>query len=193
MELDESFWSNRYSTHTTGWDIGYISTPLKNYFDQLDDKSLNILIPGAGNGYEAEYLFQNGFKNVAVIDLAPEPLYNLKQRVNGIDENRLIHGDFFDHNKVYDLIIEQTFFSALSPSIRSKYIDKMHSLLKPNGKLVGLLFNAKLFEDHPPFGGFKDDYMPLFEAKFRLDIFKECYNSIPPRMGKELFIKCVKK
>ena len=52
----KEYWINRYKEERTGWDIGYPSTPLKEYIDQLQDKNLRILIPGAGNGYEAEYL-----------------------------------------------------------------------------------------------------------------------------------------
>jgi len=57
-----NYWENRYQNQQTGWDIGEISSPLKAYIDQLEDKSIKILIPGAGNAYEAEYLFLNGFK-----------------------------------------------------------------------------------------------------------------------------------
>jgi hypothetical protein len=46
MVLSEAFWDNKYKSGETGWDIGYISTPLKKYFDQLTNKELKILIPG---------------------------------------------------------------------------------------------------------------------------------------------------
>lgn len=55
-QLNKSYWENRYTNNLIGWNIGYISTPLKTYIDQIKDKSLKILIPGAGNSYEAEYL-----------------------------------------------------------------------------------------------------------------------------------------
>jgi len=41
------YWTERYDEDRTGWDIGYPSTPIKSYIDQLDDKALKILIPGA--------------------------------------------------------------------------------------------------------------------------------------------------
>ena len=56
--LDDQYWSERYSQNKTGWDIGYPSTPLKEYIDQVTDLDLNILIPGCGNAYEAEYLLE---------------------------------------------------------------------------------------------------------------------------------------
>jgi len=69
----------------------------------------------------------------------------------------------------------------------------MHSVLKEKGKLVGLLFDAKLNEDHPPFGGNKKEYVGYFEPYFTLNIFTECYNSYPNRQGMELFISLIKK
>jgi thiopurine S-methyltransferase len=60
--LDKQYWENRYKENQTGWNIGYISTPIKLYINQLTDKSIRILIPGGGNSYEAEYLWLNGFK-----------------------------------------------------------------------------------------------------------------------------------
>ena len=68
MDFDSKYWDDRYLENNLGWDIGYISTPLKEYFDQLKIKSINILIPGAGNAYEAEYLWEKGFSNVFIID-----------------------------------------------------------------------------------------------------------------------------
>ena len=192
-KIDKKFWNKRYEEKNTGWDIGYVSTPIKNYIDQLKDKSIKILIPGAGNGYEAEYLHKQGFVNVFVIDISKIPLKNLKKRVTTFPEENLIHGDFFVHDKNYDLIIEQTFFCAINPELRKNYVDKMHQLLKPKRKLVGLLFNTTLNIDHPPFGGNKTEYTNLFRHKFLFKTFEEAYNSIEPRAGKELFINFIKK
>ena len=49
MVNSKEFWEEKYSKGYTGWDIGYISTPLKGYFDQLNDMDIKILIPGSGN------------------------------------------------------------------------------------------------------------------------------------------------
>ena len=57
MKLNSDYWENRYKTNEISWDAGTITTPLKEYIDQIEDKSIKILIPGAGNSYEFEYLF----------------------------------------------------------------------------------------------------------------------------------------
>ncbi len=193
MLLDEKFWDNQYQSKNTGWDIGYISTPLKDYFDQLQDKKLRILIPGGGNSYEAEYLFKKGFKNVFVVDLSETALSNLQKRIPSFPKDNLIRSNFFDIKDSFDLIIEQTFFCALNPKLRPQYTQKANELLKQNGKLVGLLFCIPLYEDRPPFGGNKEEYISYFKPYFNLEIIDPAYNSIKSRMGNELFIKFIKK
>jgi len=189
MNFNASFWENKYQKNKTGWDLGEVSPPLKAYFDQLENKELTILIPGAGNSYEAEYLFNKGFKNVFVIDLATSALENIKKRVPNFPDAQLIHGDFFELKGSFDLIIEQTFFCALDPALRPNYAEKMQTLLAPKGQLVGLLFEADLNEDHPPFGGNQKEYLTYFTPFFKSIQMQPCYNSYPNRQGMELFVK----
>ncbi len=179
--------------HQTGWDIGYPSTPLKEFIDQLGNKSISILIPGCGNSYEAEYLLRSGFNNLTLIDIAPSLTRELENKFHSYLDKQLtiITGNFFELNKQYDLILEQTFFCALDPSLRLKYVQKMYEILKPGGKLVGVLFD-KAFDGGPPFGGSREEYMKLFKEYFSIETMEPCYNSIPPRAGTELFIKIKK-
>lgn len=187
-----TYWEERYDSKLTGWDMGMVSPPLKAYFDQLKDRSLKILIPGAGNAYEAEYLFTNGFRNIYVLDIAKQPLQNLKSRVPDFPEQQLIHQNFFDHSDAFDLIIEQTFFCALPPELRDHYVAKMHELLKGDGKLAGVLFDFPLTEKGPPFGGSKEEYQRRFKTLFNIHILDKSFNSHPSRAGKELFFKLIK-
>ena len=39
-----NYWEERYLKGETGWDAGTITTPLKEYINQLTDKNLKILI-----------------------------------------------------------------------------------------------------------------------------------------------------
>ena len=112
MELSAAFWTDRYTTGQTGWDLGEVSTPLKTYFDQLGDKGLEILIPGGGRSYEAEYLHRQGFRKVHVVDLSGEPFADLVERCPDFPRSHLHVADFFGHAGRYDRIIEQTFFCA---------------------------------------------------------------------------------
>ncbi|MCB9169077.1 MAG: methyltransferase domain-containing protein [Flavobacteriales bacterium] len=192
MRLDQEFWEGRYSDRETGWDIGRISDPLKAYFDQLTDRDLRILIPGGGRSYEAEYLHRAGFGKVTVIDLAPSPFRDLLERCPDFPQDHLVQGDFFALEGAFDRIIEQTFFCALDPRLRERYVEKMHDLLAPGGRLVGVLFDDPLNTDRPPFGGDRDEYIRSFHPHFPDVRLERCYNSIPPRAGRELWIEAVK-
>lgn len=191
--MNKDFWSQRYKEDQTGWDIGHISTPLKEYIDQLGNKDLKILIPGAGNSYEAEYLYDQGFKQVYVCDIAREPLENFRKRNPEFPENQMIESDFFEIDNDFDLILEQTFFCAIPVEKRADYAKKSAELLKPNGILAGLLFDFELKEDGPPYGGSKEEYLTYFSPYFEINILERAYNSIKPRQGKELFFKFRKK
>lgn len=190
--LSADYWNQRYINNAVQWDLGTISPPLKAYFDQLYDKGIAILIPGAGNSYEALYLLEQGFTNITVIDIAPAVIQPLQEKYKNQSAIRFILTDFFEWEGKYDLIVEQTFFCALNPDLREKYVAKMASLLSSNGKLVGLLFNRQ-FEGGPPFGGDKNAYQVLFEKYFQIVRMEPCYNSVPPRAGTELFFKVSRK
>jgi len=191
--MDKHFWEQRYQDKSTGWDIGYVSVPIQEYIDQLTDKKLDILVPGAGNGHEVAYLYKKGFRRTRVVEIASTPLSNLKSNCPEIPNDYLFHQDFFEHQGSYDLIIEQTFFCALNPTLRSNYVKKMHSLLKDGGKLIGLLFDFPLDESGPPFGGSLDEYVRIFSELFEIKVIERSFNSIIPRQGKELFFIFEKK
>jgi methyl halide transferase len=184
--LSQDYWNNRYETAETGWDLKTISPPLKAYIDQLTDKNIRILIPGCGSGYEAEYLLKQGFRDVTVIDFAPLVVEKMQSYMAEYQYIKIICTDFFTHTGEYDLILEQTFFCALNPSLRTKYVQKMSELLNKNGKLVGLLFCVQ-FPNNPPFGGSQEEYLDLFSNDFKINHLEPCYNSVKPREGNELF------
>ncbi len=186
--LDETYWNNQYNDNSTGWDLGEVSPPIKAYIDQLTNKDLRILIPGCGNSYEAAYALQQGFTNITVIDIAPILVARLQEKFTGDPNIKIIHRDFFEHTGEYDIILEQTFFCALDPALRENYVAKMHQLLAPGGKLVGVLFNREFEQPGPPFGGIQADYKLLFEKYFTPIIFETCHNSFSKRTGTELFV-----
>jgi SAM-dependent methyltransferase len=134
---------------------------------------------------------QQGFTNITVIDIAPTLIAVLKQKFVNHPNINIILGDFFEHKGEYDWIIEQTFFCALPPTMRPKYVWKMHQLLAPKGKIAGLLFNRE-FEEGPPFGGNKAEYTNLFSGAFTIQKMEVCNNSVAPRANSELFIELEK-
>lgn len=193
MKLNKEFWKEKYLLEETPWDAGSATTPITTFIDGLTNKNLRILIPGAGNGHEFEYLYHNGFKNVYALDITEEPLNNIKKRVPELPEKHLILQDFFELKDSFDLILEQTFFCALAPDLRPLYAKKTNEILSQKGQLAGVLFDFPLTESGPPFGGDTSEYIRLFEPFFEIKTLEPCYNSIKPRKDKELFIHFYKK
>jgi hypothetical protein len=66
-------------------------------------------------------------------------------------------------------------------------------LLRPKGKLAGLLFNFPLTDDGPPFGGSKPEYEALFKAYYNIKKLDNALNSVKPRKNRELFFIFEKK
>ncbi|MCF8258324.1 MAG: methyltransferase domain-containing protein [Flavobacteriales bacterium] len=192
MQLDKDFWNSRYASGEMGWDIGEPSRPLKEFIDTLTDLGLRILIPGCGSAHEALYLWDTGFRNVHLIDIAPLALERFAQRVPDFPKENLICGDFFQHQGQYDLILEQTFFCALDPSLREGYARHIYGLLRPGGRLAGVMFGVPMNADRPPFGGSTEEYLAYFSPLFQTVRLTPCSNSIAPRNGSELWVEMMR-
>lgn len=186
--LSRKYWDQQYHNESTGWDIGYVSPPIKEYFDQRTDHSARVLVPGAGSGWEVEYLYKNGWHNTFLLDFAPTALQKFSRRFPEFPRQNILSENFFDHKGTYDYIVEQAFFSSIPRDIRPEYAHQMFQLLKPGGKFVGLLFNHEFNFFGPPFGGTEEEYKNLFFNLFDVKYFTIAFNSIKPRKGRELFI-----
>ncbi len=193
LSLDQDYWTSRYEQNQIGWDVGQATLPIKQFLDQVQNKEIKILIPGAGNAHEAAYAWQNGFKNIHVLDFSIIPIENFKKNYPDFPNDQIYCEDFFKHQELYDMIIEQTFFCALPPEKRSAYAKHTHALLKKDGLLAGVMFNRTFQHQGPPFGGSISEYKGYFEAFFDILTMEPCDNSIPPRMGSEIFVRMKKK
>ena len=188
------FWQQRYEQDSIGWDMGEVSPPLKVYIDQLPEtaKGQAILVPGAGNAYEVGYLHEQGFTNVTLVDFAPAPIQAFAERYPDFPTEHLICADFFGlspEQHQFDWVLEQTFFCAINPARRDEYVEQMATLLKPKGKLIGLLFDRDFGRQEPPFGGTKEEYQQRFGHFFDIEVMESSYNSHSARQGSELFVK----
>ncbi len=193
LALDRQFWETRWNNNETGWDIGYASPAITDFFDRYENKNAAILIPGCGNAYEAEYLVQHGFTDITLIDIASKAVENIQNKFQDLPQVKVICGDFFEQTGKYDIIIEQTFFCAIHPGLREQYVEKAYNLLNPGGIITGVLFDKDFGNPHPPFGGSQEEYQQIFSGKFDILKLERCSNSIPPRAGTEVFIHFRKK
>ena len=193
FKLDENYWEERWINEKTNWDIGYSSPAIEEYISQYPNKEASILIPGCGNAYEVEFLWNRGFSNITVLDISTTAVQILRDKYQGKKGVTVTCEDFFNHHGKYDLVIEQTFFCALHPDLRPQYVSKMHGLLNKGGRIIGVLFNRVFEKDGPPFGGSVLEYQNLFNNDFEIQKMEECYNSIEARKGSEVFINLKKQ
>ena len=194
MKLNAQYWQERWSNQKTGWDIGHPNHGLIAEVKVRFPKTTKILIPGAGRGHEAEALWAAGYLDNYGCDWAPEAFEKLRtsevlaKAVPDVVEaqERLIVSDFFALTDSFDLILEQTFFCAINPALRERYVEQAAALLKPVGKWLGILFDCHFPTEGPPFGGDAETYEQLFSKYFEVRHLERFSGSIEPRQGKEL-------
>ena len=193
--LDKDYWNNRYLHNEIQWDLGVFSPPIKNWLDQQKDKNINVLVPGAGFGHEVIYAYKNGFKNIYYLDYATKAIVEFKKKCPDFPKEQIMTQDFFSltKNDFFDVILEQTFFCAIEPNLRKDYVEHTSDLLNKNGKIIGVLFAEEFGNDHPPFGGTKEEYLKLVSSHYEIEYMQIADNSIETRKGREFFISLKKQ
>ena len=109
---------------------------------------------------------------------------------------RILHMNFFEldpaYNEIYDLLIEQTFFCAISPEQRPMYVATVARALKKGGMLAGLFYHTGQ-EGGPPFNTTQDDIVKSFSDSFEIRELAQAKNSAEQRKDKEWLAILVKK
>jgi len=191
-----TYWEDRYGQNQTGWDLNGPTPALQAAVEGLA-KDAFLLIPGCGFGWDGEALWSKGYRNVYLSDWAPSAKTAFLQRVPDFPEAQFVSGDFFEWASQpeqagrFDAVLECTFYCAIPPARRDDYAAAMARLLKPGGRLMGVLFTFPLTEAGPPFGGSLEEYEARFSAPFRLEELGPTNLSISPRADKEVFF-CAK-
>jgi SAM-dependent methyltransferase len=194
-ELNAEFWEKRYRTGETGWDQGEPSPGLLDFFSEETYKPGFILVPGCGRGHDALALAKAGYKVVGV-DISTTALEEARRlaQADGL-QIQFEQADFFNLpdslRGPYDSIFEHTFFCAIDPAHRDRYVETVAGLLKKNGLLIGVFFNIQP-ETGPPFGTTREELLDRFRPFFRL-VFERVPPSLPDREGQELLMFWQKK
>lgn len=191
------YWNNKYNKNEIGWDIG-IPTPIfVNFFKKFKSKK-NILIPGAGKGHDALFLSKKNH-NVFAVDFSDRAISHIEKKALELNTSlNLICEDFFNLNNLngkIDIILEYTFFCAINPNKRLKYIQKSSEFLKTDGLFVAILLpiNKILNDDGPPFGVNLANTLRDFEKYYDIIECEKSDLSIKPRVDNEVFVLMRKK
>ncbi len=199
-ELNAKAWNERYLTGNIPWDL---STPTPEFVRLLAENILppppgRVLVPGGGQGHDAILFAQHKYE-VDLVDFAPKALE--AALIQAATQKATIYAyrqNFFDlpasafHQNAYDILLEYTFFCAISPELRGDYAKTAAALLKPGGYLVGLFFPLEIEKPGPPFKVSRKEVEELFRPYFELRI-ETPRRSVKPRAGREFLGLFTKK
>ena len=96
------------------------------------------------------------------------------------------------HNGTFDMVIEQTFFCAISPEQRISYVSTVARALKQGGMLAGLFYHTGE-EGGPPFNTTREDIVKLFSDLFEIRQLTRAEDSAEQRKNKEWIVILIKK
>ena len=189
-------WQRHYDEGDLGWDLGQVAPPFIKLYESNTIVPGKTLVPGCGRGHEVIYLAENGFE-VTAVDYSSGAVNHLNSTVQ---EHKLkckvLHMDFFGidsaHNGIYDLLIEQTFFCAISPERRPSYVSTVARVLKQGGMLAGLFYHTGE-EGGPPFNTTREDILKHFSGSFEIQQLSKSEDSAEQRKNKEWLVILVKK
>ena len=186
------FWEDIYLENDTGWDLKGV-TP---FFDSISNELIQgkVCILGCGRGYDAIMFAEKGF-DVTAVDFAPTPISELNKLA--IQKSVIIttvQDDIFSlvekFPDTFDYVIEQTCFCAINPNRRKEYETLVRTILKPDGKLVGLWFplDKSQEEGGPPFGTTIYEVKSIFNSGWKIEKENFPSQSVEPRKGREKLI-----
>ena len=187
-EYNREDWQGHYETNDLGWDLGQVAPPFVKLWEEGKLPAGNVLVPGCGRGHEVVFLAENGF-DVTAIDFSRGAVTYLERALEERNLNgRVLHQDFFCmenyHDGIYDLVLEQTFFCAISPRKRQDYVQSVTRLLKPRGMLVGLFYQTDK-EGGPPYNTTREDIERNFAKNFEIQELDKTSLSHEQRKDKE--------
>jgi len=186
-----SFWDEKYRNNMVSWDMKTHTPAFEDFLNSgAFGKPGKILIAGSGKGYDAVLAAKNGYDVYAVdfsieaIRFSSEIAVKEKVKINHIHEDifklHLTYKNYFDY--VYDYVT----YCAVEPGRRKEYAEKISKLLKPDGKLIALLFPVEEREGGPPYAVNVGEFYDLFSQHLRLKFSSRNINSIKPRRGREI-------
>ncbi|HEY9809975.1 MAG TPA: methyltransferase domain-containing protein [Halomicronema sp.] len=191
MVDDYQFWQQRYEEEKTGWDIGQPAPPFVSFLNSTDSITPGrVAVLGCGKGYDAILFASKGYQ-VFGFDFAPAAISEARKNAakKGVSIE-FFQRDIFELEKEFlgsfDYVVEHTCFCAISPSKRTDYVQLVKSLLRPNGKLIGLFFTHSR-QGGPPFGVTPEEIKTYFSKDFEIICLEPVNNSIPARQNEEHF------
>ncbi|MCC7442072.1 MAG: methyltransferase domain-containing protein [Bdellovibrionales bacterium] len=182
---DPSYWDARFREGDTPWDTGSPSPVLVGLWEASGLRAGSaVLVPGCGWGNDVVFFAREGCV-VSAVDWSPLAALGVRSLMKGLGfEGEVLAGSFWDIPEAwfgtFDAVAEHTFFCAIDPSERPRYVEQLARLLKPGGRFLGSLFlreeatdaagRHEIFPNRvgPPFWSSVAEIQALFSNRFEI-------------------------
>lgn len=191
------FWEGLYAEGRDRWELGTAAPPLAERLRTagLTSPSLGApgraIVPGCGRGHEVLLLAELGWDAVG-LDFAEAPLVDARAAAvrRGLTP-AFVQGDWFaaaarpGWRGGFDLLVEHTCFCAIDPARRDDYVDTAAEVLRPGGRVIGLLWHCGA-EGGPPWDTTPDEMRRQFGRRFTVERLEPAVGSLERRGGEWL-------
>ena len=196
------YWEAHYKARDTRWDLGEPAPPLIEYFSRpgAPQPPASVFVPGCGRGHDALWLAQRGF-DVLAADFTESALDALRRRRRALwipaERCRAEKHDVLRLparlRASFDLVVEHTCFCAIDPSRRDEYVANVAAVLRPGGRLVGLLYPFRAPAPGPPFAVDEAELRRRFATSFEIDWLETPSTSVERRRSEERLVMMTRR
>ena len=169
--LNAEYWEQCYLQGKTRWDTGQAAPPFVSLLKSPQAPTPGTMaVLGSGNGHDALLFSGHGFEVVG-FDFAPSAIANSTASAS----DRGLSAQFWQRNifelepefsNRFDYVLEHGCFCTIIPELRPRYVQIVHSLLRPNGLLIALFWVNAANANRPPFGIEPTHLLKLFSDYF---------------------------
>lgn len=150
-------WEKAYREAVTPWDKGYASPPLAQWLRKHSSKVEGKgLVLGCGLGHDVR-LLANYNGQVTGMDISQTAI-NKARKINVVNNESYKVADFLNldegYNESFDWVVEHTFFCAISPDSRHRYVKNLVKVLRAKGYFLAVFFlknKSQYSSEGPPY------------------------------------------
>lgn len=190
------YWNNIYNQpENPGWDLNQPAEAFKDMLPRIKLPKSRILVLGCGYGHDAALFAQAGHV-VTAVDFSNTAILEAQKKYSHFQNLNFERRDVFDlpheWNNCFDVVVEHTLFCAINPEKRPNLVRVWKRLLHEEGQLMGVFFTM-LKRYGPPYGATEQELRSLLMPHFQFLFWGRLRNSLPERLGKELFVLAKKR
>lgn len=197
LDIEKSnFWSEIYqSPENPGWNLNDSAEAFKDMLPRLKLPKSRILVLGCGEGHDAA-LFAKAGHVVTAVDFSKEAIERGRKKYSDLENLSFYESNIFhlptEWNHSFDVVVEHTCYCAIPPEQRNELVRLYRRMLHEEGQLLAVFYTMEK-RSGPPFGATEWEIRKRTQEHFQYLFWGRLRNSIPRRMGKELFVLAKKR